>query len=275
MTQLDASAIEKIQDLTLASHTLEALKFTACPSVALPENVSIRNLEKYNENRFRFRGEMVTTSIADFVKYSIQNAIDIGVSCFINAENMKAVTIFNIGNPTKPGHADHKAILSLKKTAPFKALLNINGDKNRQKELAEWLEDWKDYLTAFDADGNAMDIKKAVAAVRSITIESLSSAEHEDNDFGAKRSIMQSVEAKSKNIMPAAFEFKCVPYEGLNERRFSLRYSVLTGADVPVLVLRIIQLEAQEEAMANEFRDLLICYFEDQPIDTFIGQFEA
>lgn len=35
----------------------------------------------------------------------------------------------------------------------------MDGVKYRQKQLAEWLEDWHDYLMAFDADGNVLDIK--------------------------------------------------------------------------------------------------------------------
>lgn len=57
---------------------------------------------------------------------------------------------------------------------------------------------------------------------------------------------MQSIEASSKDVMPVAFEFKCVPYEGLGERAFSLRNSLLKSND-PVFVLRIVQLEARKK----------------------------
>lgn len=52
---------------------------------------------------------------------------------------------------------------------------------------------------------------------------------------------MESVEAKTKDIMPVAFEFKCIPFEGLKERPFKLRMSIITG-DRPTLVLRIVYL---------------------------------
>ncbi|MFV2306046.1 DUF2303 family protein, partial [Escherichia coli] len=84
--------------------------------------------------------------------------------------------------------------------------------------------------------------------------------------------LMESVEAKTKDIMPVAFEFKCVPFESLKERPFKLRLSIITG-DRPVLVLRIIQLEAVQEEMANEFRDLLVEKFKDSKVETFIGTF--
>ncbi|WP_312976420.1 DUF2303 family protein, partial [Atlantibacter hermannii] len=161
-----------------------------------------------------------------------------------------------------------------KKTAPFSALLDINGDRHSQKELAEWLEDWSEYLTGFDSDGQVIDAKKSAAAVRKITIESIQKADFEDNDFSGKRSLMESVEAKTQDIMPVAFEFKCVPFEGLAERRFKLRLSIL-GGDRPILVLRIVQLEAQQEEMAAEFRDLLVGKFKDSQVETFIGTFSA
>ena len=119
-----------------------------------------------------------------------------------------------------------------------------------------------------------MQISQAAQAVRRITIQQATQQDHETGDFAGKKSLMQSVEASSKDVMPVAFEFKCVPYEGLDERRFSLRNSLLTS-DEPCFVLRIVQLEAQEEEIANEFRDLLISKFEGESVETFIGNFKA
>jgi uncharacterized protein YfdQ (DUF2303 family) len=188
---------------------------------------------------------------------------------------MTARTIFNLGTIEHPGHADNSALIVLKKTSPFSAVLSVNGRKQGQKELAEWLEDWRDYLLAFDADGNVLDIKQAIGAVRRITIESSRSSDHEDSDFSARRSVMENVEAKSKDIMPAAFEFKCTPYDELQERAIKLRYSILTSQDTPTLVLRIVQLENLQELMAQEFRDILSAKFEETQIETFIGNFSA
>lgn len=271
---LDQTAIKEIRDMTLSQLLEEKLFSTDCPAVALPESVQIESLEDYQLGRFRFRGKLQTANIPDFVRYCKGFAGE-GVRSFINAESMEAVTVFNLGTIVDPGHADNTAALKLKKTAPFKALLNINGQKNRQKELAEWLEDWSEYLLAFTADGEVLDIKKAIGGVRKITIESSSNSDHVDSDFGAKRSLMESVEARGQESMPAAFEFKCVPYEGLSERAFRLRYSILTGGDVPVLVLRIVQLETVEEEMAVEFQALLEENFADAEVETFIGDFKA
>ncbi|AOV13601.1 MULTISPECIES: YfdQ family protein [Klebsiella] len=275
MSQLDSGTFQQVKDLVLSGYHLNDIPGLACPTALLPQNTSIESLERFALERFRFRGAMDTTSIDDFVRYSVAYAQEEEKArCFIDADNMLARSIFNIGTLDKPGHADNVASIKLKKTAPFRALLAINGDHLNQKQIAEWLEDWSDYLLAFDAGGNTMTIAQAAQAVRRVTIQQATQADHEDSDFSGKKSLMQSIEASSKEVMPVAFEFKCVPYEGLGERRFSLRNSLLKSSD-PVFVLRIVQLEAQEEAIANEFRDLLTGKFDGKPVETFIGNFKA
>ena len=275
MSQLDSGTFQQVKDLVLSGYHLNDIPGLACPTALLPQNTSIESLERFALERFRFRGAMDTTSIDDFVRYSVAYALEEEKArCFIDADNMLARSIFNIGTLDNPGHADNVASIKLKKTAPFRALLAINGDHLNQKQIAEWLEDWSDYLLAFDAGGNTMTIAQAAQAVRRVTIQQATQADHEDSDFSGKKSLMQSIEASSKEVMPVAFEFKCIPYEGLGERRFSLRNSLLKSSD-PVFVLRIVQLEAQEEAIANEFRDLLVGKFDGKPVETFIGNFKA
>lgn len=275
MSQLDGGAIQQVKDLVLSGYHLGDIGGLACPTAMLPKDVSVESLERFGLARFRFRGAMDTTSIDDFVRYSVGYAsAEEPARCFIDAQNMSARSVFNIGTLDNPGHADNVSTIKLKQTAPFRALLAIDGDRLSQKQIAEWLEDWSDYLTAFDADGKTMSIAQAAQAVRRITIQQATQADHEDGDFSGKKSLMQSIEASSKDVMPVAFEFKCVPYEGLGERAFSMRNSLLKSSE-PCFVLRIVQLEAQEEAIANEFRDLLIGKFNDKPVDTFIGNFKA
>lgn len=275
MSQLDSGTFKQVKDLVLSGYHLNDIHGLACPTALLPEGTGVESLERFSLERFRFRGAMTTTSIDDFARYSkgYASASD-PARCFIDADNMTARSVFNIGTLDNPGHADNVASITLKKTAPFRALLQIDGQRLKQKQIAEWLEDWSDYLLAFDADGNTMQISQAAQAVRRITIQQATQQDHETSDFAGKKSLMQSVEASSKDVMPVAFEFKCVPYEGLGERRFSLRNSLL-NSDEPCFVLRIVQLEAQEEEIANEFRDLLISKFDGESVETFIGNFKA
>lgn len=149
---LDATAINQIHALISAQGVNEIISKIGADAVALPENFRIHDLEKFNLNRFRFRGSLSTASIDDFTRYS-KDLADEGTRCFIDADNMRAVSVLNLGTIDEPGHADNTATLKLKKTAPFSALLSVNGERNSQKSLAEWIEDWADYLVGFDANG--------------------------------------------------------------------------------------------------------------------------
>ncbi|WP_250845083.1 DUF2303 family protein, partial [Escherichia coli] len=74
----------------------EIISKIGADAVALPENFRIHDLEKFNLNRFRFRGALSTASIDDFTRYS-KDLADEGTRCFIDADNMRAVSVLNLG----------------------------------------------------------------------------------------------------------------------------------------------------------------------------------
>lgn len=179
MPQLDSGTFQQVKDLVLSGYHLNDIHGLACPTALLPDGTNVESLERFSLERFRFRGAMGTTSIEDFVRYSKGYASATEKArCFIDADNMTARSIFNIGTLDNPGHADNVASISLKQTAPFRALLQINGQRLKQKQIAEWLEDWSDYLLAFDAEGGAMQISQAAQAVRRITIQQATQQDH-------------------------------------------------------------------------------------------------
>lgn len=71
---LDATAINQIHALISAQGVNEIISKIGADAVALPENFRIHDLEKFNLNRFRFRGTLSTASIDDFTRYSKEGA---------------------------------------------------------------------------------------------------------------------------------------------------------------------------------------------------------
>ena len=94
---LDATAINQIHALISAQGVNEIISKIGADAVALPENFRIHDLEKFNLNRFRFRGALSTANIDDFTRYS-KDLADEGTRCFIDADNMRAVSVLNLGN---------------------------------------------------------------------------------------------------------------------------------------------------------------------------------
>lgn len=236
------------------------------PTVIMAPGQELKSVEHLYPGRSRFRGELNTSSLADFAEYAKQrHADDDGdqVQVFIDAEAMRAKAFFNLGNVHEPGHGDDTALLNIPKTAAFKAVGSVLPPKVLdQRELAEFIEDWRDFITPFtgyDADGAyvATTVQKAIAAVRKVTIEAMSKSDSAVGDMSASQSTLASIEAKSIEALPIALGFKCVPYEGLPERAFVLRVAVRTSDKTPHFVLRIVREQSLAEQIAQDFKAVL------------------
>ncbi len=249
-------------------------------AVALPEDVKVADLEQYLETRRRFRGSMRTTLIDEFVEFvnSTTDAYGAGISenvpCFVNPECMSAIAFFNLGDIDAPGHGDHRAHLRLSETEAFEELLRINGKRFDQRNLAEWLEDWRDHLVTLAEDGTTeLPMAASVSAIRRITIGTTAESTSEEQTFSSRRSAMAEVEAQHKDQLPAFLKFTCEPYQGLSERTFTLRLSLITG-EKPQISARIVRLESVKEEMAKELEERLRTGFEDTAVRTFVGTFD-
>ena len=269
---MDKSAIEQIQksEASAVLNNCSVVLDTEVPALAIPKDFNIESLEHLYEYRSRYRGSFITHHINDFVKYTGED----GGHCFIDADNMSAKSIMDLGDTEKPGHAEHTATLLLTKTVPYSSLITIDGNATTQQNIAEWLEDWRDFLRAENSAGEKIDIKNAISAIRTITIDAARKSEHQVKSLSQSRSTMESIEAKSKNAeMPAFFYFKCVPHEGLKEREFMLRLSITTLSEHIKLTLRISRIEAIKEEIANEFKEMLINEFTGSDTKIYIGTF--
>lgn len=224
-------------------------------AVILPEGHSVKDLESFMTQRIRYRGKLQTTSLADFVGYVKRNA-QTSADAFVDIESMSAKAFFNLGNLTSPGHGDYTATLELPKTAAFAALCAADGKKASQKVLAEWLEDWNEFIVPEYADDN-VPLSRAIAAVRNISIKANAAMTSSAQDLSSSRSTLEAIDAQSSNDLPNGFNFVCEPYLGLMSRKFRLGISIITGDKEPALVLRWQQREATVEKIAQEFKSVL------------------
>ncbi|WP_444933642.1 DUF2303 family protein [Microbulbifer sp. JTAC008] len=277
---MDQSAVKEIQKSQTAAILEAALleKDLQKPVLAAPADFKLHDLESYLPGRTRLRGVMHTIALLDFISYSLNHQKGKDSACFVDPERMSAETIFNLGNDIVPGHADFSAEIKLVKTAEYKALLDINGHKLSQKQLAEFMEDYAENIVCYSPDGQIIPISEAVAAVRRLTIEASRKADYEVQDFKSSRSDLENIEARSEKTLPAGFKFECVPYNDLSIRTFDLRLSVITGREAPTLSVRIKRLEAAQEDMGRELQDRLADAFaaediSEQKIETYIGSF--
>lgn len=254
---LSKETIQHIEAQAVAAAAVRVQAEGGADLLLVPDNYKVQNLERFQEHRTRLRGTLSTHSVKDFSEYVQKQNLDEGPRGFIDQDSMSAVVIFNLGDATKPaGHGDNTARLTLKPSAAFTAVANIAGRQLTQQQLAEWLEDWLPNLNA--KSGNAdLNMLQAINGIRRMTIQASSKRDTNVSDFGASRSTMDEIEAKSQETLASSFTFTTVPYEGLQPAAIQLRLSVITGKDEPVLKLRWVGEEAQREEFAREFKELL------------------
>lgn len=224
---------------------------------ALPQDFKLHDLEAHLPHRRRARGTMSTAYVDPFAEYAIAYRQP-GAAVFVDASTMQARAVLDLGTNETPGHADNIAELKPVKTAAFDALLQLNGRHHTQQEVAEFIEDWGQVADMhFFRDAEEVTLPKALAAIRSITIESARKQDSEVQQLSATRTAFESVQATSANPIPTLIYFTAKPYADLEHRTFVLRLSILTSDKAPMLVLRIQNLEAHTEAMGNELAGLV------------------
>lgn len=284
---MEKSAIEAIQQSAAVIDVNECITEhgLALPVVAMPDYVKHVDLEKYLPARARFRGQFSTKSVTSFGDYANKckstQVPPVRQAVFIDADDMKARLVLNLGTEGDAGHCDHTATLQLEKNAAYTALLEFVGRQITQRDAAEFIEDWRGCLTAWgeeDADGEQQGIPlvKALHAIRSLTIEATAKHDSDVRNMGETTSSMASIDAKSVHQIPAQLEFTCEPYAGLNKRTFALRVSIITQAK-PMIVLRIIRAQEHQEEMAKEFQELITKELSEKSpdVESYIGNFAA
>lgn len=273
MTVPDAfiDALESGQEITAAASAVSAAIEDRNGLVALPDSMTVHDLEHAMPRRRHARGSMTTPFVDPFARYTHKHAEN-GACIFINATDMQATAVLNLGTPDVPGHADNLAKLTPIKTAAYQALLAITRGPITQLQAAEFFEDWAGEL-AFYTDDAQVTPRQAVAAVRRITIEALAKVESEEQSLSATRSAFESVTASSKDPIPTRIYFSCKPFADLATRCFILRLGVLTGDKTPRLVLRMLKAEEHAEEMAEELCELVRDATVSNPIPVLVGQY--
>lgn len=255
---MDAQAIAKLQETHAAAAFAADLEADR-PASALPAEFTVHDLEKFAPQRRRFRGSYHTHLVDNFAHYvaTIRGFADAPV--YINAEHVTAAAYLNAGTTEHPGHCDDTAWLKLQATAAFAALTKLEAPARRlaQREAAEWMEDWRDNLTAYDGEGNELPINRAIAAVRKLKIEASRAAEHSVDDMKSSASLLESIEAKSDLGLPHHLTFSCAPYHGLAQRDFHLRVGISNSDAGCTVMLRPVKMEQAREEIARHFSRLV------------------
>lgn len=281
----DKSAIQQVtqSEATSASNLALQHSLTAGEPLAIfHDDFKTVDLEQYLHQRRRARNSFNTPYVADFSRYVGQHR-EHGCSIYVNAEEMAAKAVLNQGGADRPGHGDNTAVVKLRKTAPYAALGVLTGRHRSQKELGEWLEEWRHLVKPLGKESEELNIAHVVAGVRSVSIEQINNSTTNVEALSAERSELESVSAKTNRtdaVLPAYLMMEIQPYKELQARKFYARVSIITSERAPTFSLAILGQEIHDEEMAEEFAHVVRHSFaadESQPAapDVLIGSFSV
>lgn len=259
---MDKSAIQHIQDTAAQNFAIVEIEKSVENVAVMHKDFGLADLEQYLPHRRRFKGKYQTNAPSAFVEYLFEHA-DESVNVFVSQDKLNATAILNMGDNITPGHCDHTAHVALNMSAPFLALEAVHKEKLSQKNAAEWIEDWNQFIRILGEDRQEIPMAAAVASIRKMTVEQKRAQESSVGTFRQERTAMESIEARAET-KPAYLEFTCVPHASLKPRTVLHRINILLGGEAPNFTFRPIQWETMLEEMIQEFTDNLMEEIQDR-----------
>ncbi|NNP70443.1 DUF2303 family protein [Acinetobacter sp. Ac_5812] len=243
--------------------------------LAVHQNYKIEDTEQYQLGRNRVRGSFVTPMFADFKTYIAASITTGKVPVYVSRDDVKAVAVLNDSETGyDQGHCDHTATLQLEKTVVWKKLNELNGQRLNQRSFANLLDDWASVFKATSEDGEVIEIKDALLAVRNMKVDSNNQVDSQVNNTRTSRGTLETVEAKAvEGKLPTYFEVQDTAYIGLGIKTIKLRLSVNTQDQAPSLTLQIVKQELLIDEIAQEFKLRVAELLPEQQV--LIGTFKA
>lgn len=220
------------------------------PFAAVPPGYTLESLAAFRVNADHFEETYQTNDIESFAEYCTEYMAE---RVFIKAESMTADVVFDSGTPDSPLHRKHKAKLVLKRTPLYNAVTSMDARREiSQRDLADWMQDWRNEIMPFDGNGDAIEVRRAVQAIRNFSIQETKKSDHVEETLKASRSAFASIEATSNNSLPDIIVAKGEPYLGLPPIDMTLRVKYLLD-DPPEFRLTLVRPDVLEQEIARSF----------------------
>jgi uncharacterized protein YfdQ (DUF2303 family) len=280
---VDKTAIQEIN----AQNSLKAINGYLVDKdndvIALPEGSSLHDLTQFDSVKRWFTGRYKTTSLEGFLGYVNDNIKNGCSEIFISVEDMSACAIFDLYTIEKaPARAEHQALLKMKATPEYQAIKDLCGgvkhsvrdDKLSQREMAEWMEEWREFITPVDSSDKEINIARAINAIRGMTVEASRKMESSVGDMSESRSTLDRIDAKGKEVTVAGFiaeDIYC--YSDLQPKTLKVKFSIITDAEKIAFKARMLLQDKVKEELGQDLADKINASINID--DIYLGDFNA
>ncbi len=208
------------------------------PVTRAPNGVKLVELEKYLPAPVRHRALFNTDHIESFADYCQANGQDLIV--FASSDRLQASVVFDIGTPDKPSHNEQVAKIITPWSEEWQAVceLGVTTIRRTQKEAAESIEEWRDFLTPINAEQQPISLAEAIAAIRDLETHARRQYTSTEHDLKQGRTAMEEIEVSQRSgVLPWGLRFDVSPADGVEKITRLLRMNVITG-EKPMITFR-------------------------------------
>jgi uncharacterized protein YfdQ (DUF2303 family) len=236
----------------------------AIPAALVPKDMTVESLEHLLPQPARKRATFQTNSLDDFLTYCANNVPDeVGednratgnAHIFYNDTPPRAEAILDFGSPEAPAWSEHRAVWTPRESPALQALRALLGKALSQDTLTDYIDDWADYLSFERADGTAVIVAAARAAIADMTAETVKAMRSKIGDFERERSALEKLSVGP--YIPARMVLTCAPWTGFSTHQLQVRLAAAEGAGTLALRLAIIGWPLHQETLLEELRDRL------------------
>lgn len=254
---LTKDTIQHLESAKTTEALIDALKKSNAhqSAIIVPDNYQLRDVEKFLPNAKRIVGSFMASDVDSFASYVTEYAEE--ALCAVSS-NLCASCVLDFGDVDNPLHCDHKVSLQLKRTPAYLALIRMTESRCDQKSLADFIEDWSDFMVVLNSSGEVMQPGTAVQKVRNVTIDQARNVSSSIENLSSQLSASEKIELRNQSSFPAEISFKCCPYVGLDERYLTVKISINTGSERPEFVLRIVRHDDLIDQFCDEFTAKII-----------------
>lgn len=275
---MEAAVIDKIGALTNAIAERAALE-TKGEALYLPSGATLARAEQFADSPRFHRHHYATERLADFVAYAKAAAQQAGedsqATAYVQPDGSGAQAVFDHGDAATPQWGHHTATLKLKPAPAWKAAQAMAMGGKTQQQVIDWLEDWAGTITAHKPDGEEIEARRAITALRRVKIEAKASTTNVEGDMARQRSAMESIEASGDtDTLPAYFVLLSPLYVGTVEHAIVIRLGVREDNGKPVLALRIVGAERLAEETSAWVEQQIAAQLGEALAGVYVGTLE-
>lgn len=160
--------------------------------------------------------DVYLTDVDSFIEYVLEQKEDttkIFASVLSDPYTFKAAIDFIEGANGKSSWNEHNAVLTLSHTSEFLAWLKFNGNNFSQEEFAEFLQDYRCFISKPDG-ADLLEMISDLQIKRNVNFRQQSTKENGDNVFTYEETNETSTPTKGVIELPASFEITIAPFIG-------------------------------------------------------------